>query len=120
MDAHEGWRVDKFYNTGEYIHIEIDKGVIMFMEGAIDEIMAKVSPKIYPKSIIMRSKAKPLLYVQVHNSLYVLMHIVLLLYRNLVNDIEAYGLHINPYNIYVSNKMINNKHMMVVWYIKNM
>ena len=38
-------------------------------------------------------------------------------YRNMVKDLEAYGFQINPCNPGVSKKMINDKHMMVVWHM---
>ena len=38
----------------------------------------------------------------------------LMFYRNLVKDLEAYGFQINPCNPCVSNKMINDKHNMLV------
>ena len=34
-----------------------------------------------------------------------------------MNDLEAYGFQINLYDQCVSNKIINNKHMTVVWHV---
>ena len=46
-----------------------------------------------------------------------LLHSALLLYRNLVKDLETYGFQINPYDQCVANKMINYKQMTVVLHI---
>ena len=47
MDAHEGRDVATFDIPGEYVNTETDEDVIMFMEGALYDIMMKVAPKIY-------------------------------------------------------------------------
>ena len=82
--------------------------------------MVKVAPKIYRKCVIMRSKGKLLLYTQIQKVMHGLHCNTLLLYRNLEKDIEAYGSHINPYDPCVANKMINGKHMTVVWHVDDL
>ena len=76
----------------------------MFLEGALSDTMVKASPKIYQKYFIMNSKGKPLLYVQIQKAFHGLLCSALLLYRNLVNDVDAYGFQINPYEPCVANK----------------
>ena len=80
----------------------------------------KVEPKIYQKFGIMSSKGKPLLYVQIQQVLYVLLCSASLLYRKLVKYIESYGFHINPYDLCVSNKMINDKQMREVCHVADL
>ena len=82
--------------------------------------MVKVAPKIYRNYVIMRSKGKPLLYVQMQKSLYGLLCSALLFYRNLVKDLESYGLQIKPYDLCMVNKTINDKHMTVVWHVDDL
>ena len=81
----------------------------MLLEGSLDDIMVKFSPKIYPKCVTMIIKGKPLLYAQIQMALYGVLHSVPLLYINLVKELEAYGFQINPYNPCVANKAINKK-----------
>ena len=69
----------KFYIPGAYIHIEIEKDVIMLPEVALDEIMMKVTPNIYQKYSIISIKGKPLLYFKIKKALYGLRYSVLLL-----------------------------------------
>ena len=99
---------------GLYLHTETDEEVIMFLEGSLDELMLKVSPKIYGKCVIIISKGKPLLYVQIQKSVYGLLLIALLFCRELVKYLNTYVFQINPYNPCVENKMINENHIMVV------
>ena len=91
---------------GEYLHTETYQDVIMLIEGALAYTMVKVAPKIYRKYVIVSIKGKPLLYVQMQEALYVLLRSALLLYSKLLKGIESYGFQINPYEPFVSNKMI--------------
>ena len=68
----------------------------------------------------MSSKGEPLLCVQIQKVLYGLLCSTLLFYRNLVKDIDTYGLHIKPYDPSVANKMINNKQMIVIWNVDDL
>ena len=70
-----------FYIPRFYLHTETDEEVIMFLVEALDELMLKVSPNIYRKYVIMSSKGKPLLYVQIHEAVYGLLWSALLLCR---------------------------------------
>ena len=79
VDAHECQNMAKFDIPGAYIHIEIEKDVIMLLEVALDEIMMKVTPNIYQKYSIISIKGKPLLYFQIKKALYGLLYSVLLL-----------------------------------------
>ena len=80
----------------------------------------KLAPKIYRKYVIMISKEKPLLYVQIQKALYGLLQSVIMFYRKLVKDLEAYGLQIRPYGPCMVNRMINNKQMILVWNVENL
>ena len=70
VEAHEGQDVATFDTTGEYLHTETYEDVIMSLQWALDELMAKVAPKIYQKYVITSSKGKLLLYVQIKKALY--------------------------------------------------
>ena len=96
------------------------KDVIMLLEGALAEIMVKLSLKIYSKYLTMISKGKSLLYVQIQKSIYGLLQSSLLLYRKLVKYLGAYELHINPYDPLLANNVNNKKQMAVVWHIDNL
>ena len=68
----------------------------MFLEGGLEDLMVKVSHKIYQNYVIMISKGeKPLLYVQIQKSFYGVLRSTLMLYRKLVKDLEAHGFQIN-------------------------
>ena len=89
----------------------------MYMEVELANIMMKVTPKIYRMYVIFSIKWEPILYVQIKKSLYGPIRSAKLFYRELVNYIESYGLHINPYDPCLAKKMMNYKQMMVLWHV---
>ena len=89
VDAHEGQDVATFDIPGAYLHIETDKDVIIFLEGALSEIMGKVALKIYRKYIIMIIRGQQLLYVKIQKAFHGLLRSALLFYRKLAKDLEA-------------------------------
>ena len=65
----------------------------------------------------MRSKGKPILHARIKKALYGLPNRALLFYRELVEDHEAYGFRINPHDLCVTSKTINDKNMTVAWHV---
>ena len=78
----------------------------MLLEVELSDLMVDIVPKIYQNYVIMRSKGKPLLYVKTKKMLYGLLRSALLLYRNLVKDLELYGFQIIPYDSCMAKNMI--------------
>ena len=105
---------------GENIHTEVDEGVIMLLEGKLSNIEVKVAPNIYPKYVIMSSKEKPTIYVQMQKALYGLIYSALLFYSNLVKDLKAYGFWVNLYDPCVEKRLIKNKKMAVICHMENL
>ena len=106
LEAHEVQDMATLDIPRAYIHTEMDEDVIIFLEGALYEIMVKVVPKIYRKCVIMSRKGKPLLYVKMKKALYGLLRSALLFHRKLVNDLEACGFHINLNDPCMAHNMI--------------
>ena len=79
--------------------------------------MATVDPKLYRKYIVHDAKGHPELYIKVQKAIYGLLRSALLFYLKLVNDLESYGFHLNPYDPCVANMDINGKQMTVVWHV---
>ena len=92
----------------------------MFMEKSLDEITMKLALKIYQKYVIISSKEKLLLYVQILKTLYGLLRSLILFHRNLVKVLEACRFQINPYYPLVENNMVNDKHMTLVCQVENL
>ena len=57
----------------------------------------------------MDKKGTPILYVRSKKALYGLLRSSLLFYRKLCREHEAYGFKINPYDPYMSNRMVTTE-----------
>ena len=101
-----------FEIPGVYLHTETDKDVIIYLEGALADIMMKVSPKIYQKYVIMSIKGKLLLCIQIKKSSHGLIRSEKLFHRKLLNYIESHGFQINSYDPCVANNMLNK---IILW-----
>ena len=47
LDKHKDWELATFDISGAYLHAETDADIIMFLEGALGEIIVKVAPNIF-------------------------------------------------------------------------
>ena len=74
-----------------YLHAETDKDIIMVLEGPLEEIMVNVDPSLYNKYVTTKPKGKPMIYVNMHKAFYLMLHSALLLYKNLLKNLEYYG-----------------------------
>ena len=77
------------YIPGAYLNIKIDKGVIMFPEVSLAEIMVKKTPNKYCKNVIMSSKWKSLPCVQIQKALYGLLQSELFLNGKQLKELKA-------------------------------
>jgi len=57
------------------------------------------------------------LYLEILKALYGMMVSSLLFYWKLRKDLEQLGFKVNPYDICVANKMINEKQITVLWHV---
>ena len=96
-----------------------DEKVIMKMRKQLVDLMCKVAPGVYTKYVTIENGVK-VLYVRLLNALYGTLKAALLFYQKLVKDLEAEGFELNPYDLCVANKMINNKQMTLTWHVDDM
>ena len=60
-----------------------------------------------------------MLYLQLLKALYECVQSALLWYNLFTNILQEAGFVLNPYNAYVTNKTINKKQCMIVWYVND-
>ena len=82
-------------------------------------MMVAADPALYPPFMSYET-GKAVLYIRLQKKLYGCLKIVLLFYEKLVGDLEAYGFRINPYNPFVSNKMLGGRHLTVCWHMDDL
>ena len=81
---------------GEYLSVDMDDEVHVVFRGTLAEMMVTADPALY-RIFVSYETVKAVLYVRLQKALYGCLKIVLLFYKKLVGDLEAYGFRINPY-----------------------
>ena len=71
--------------------------------------MVHIVLQIYRPYVKMDKKVTPILYVMLKKALYGPLRSILLFYRKLRGELEAYGFKINPYDLCVGNKMVTTE-----------
>ena len=61
-----------------------------------------------------------MLYVCLSKARYGMLRTALLFYKRLRSNPEDMGFDVNPYDLYVANKMVNGKQMTVCWYVDDL
>jgi hypothetical protein len=117
IDVFEGHDVAIVDVPGAFLSADMDKEVIMTIHGRLTELMVKAAPNIYKKYINIDANNQPILYVKLQKALYGCLRITLLFYQKLVGDLKSRGFELNPYDSYVSNKMINGKQFTLTWHV---
>lgn len=80
-----------------------------------------IKPKLYRKYVCKDRRGKPVLYVELYKSLYGLMWSMLLICKNLIKELEGYGMVMNPYDMCVANKDTKNGHQLtMLWHVDNL
>jgi hypothetical protein len=93
---------------------------IMYLRGKLAELMVKVTPEIYSKCVIDKSKGQTVLYVRLLNAFYSIMKAALLYYQRFVHDLISINFIINPYDPCVTNKFVKHNQLTVVWHVDDL
>ena len=101
---------------GAYMSADADNKVHIVLRGTLAEMMVAADPEIY-RPFVSYETGKPVRYVRIQKALYGCLKSALLFYENLVEDLEAYGFRVNPYNPCVANNMIGGKQLTVCWHV---
>ena len=64
-------------------------------------------------------KVKKFIYLILWNKIYRCIHIAILFYHLLIDHLEGLGYEINPYGPCVVNKILNVKHLTILWHADN-
>ena len=91
---------------GTFLQADIDKDVWMALYGGtLEELMGKVSPKLYSKYVTTGNQRKKVLYIKlVDKAIYGLLKSALKFYKKLSKDLTKMGFKIKYYDQCVANK----------------
>jgi hypothetical protein len=83
--------------------------------------MVQIAPQVYRKYMTVDRKGTKILYMKLQKALYGLIQASLLFYRKLRNELEAYGLVVNPYDPCVANTTTEgDKKLTVIWHVDDL
>ena len=97
---------------GSYLSADREDKVRIVFRGTLSELMVAANPALY-RPFMSYDTGQAVLYIQLQKSLYGCLKSALLFYEKLVEDMEAYGFRINPYDPCVANKMLGGKQITV-------
>ena len=95
---------------------ELDK-CIMVLQGCLAVLMLEVALDVYGPHACCNKKGELVIYVQLLNDLYGIMHIALLYYQHFCKDICSIDFKINPYDPCIANKIVKGKQLTLVWHV---
>jgi len=89
-----------------FLHVEMEQGVHMLLEGTIAKLIIKLDPKLYRKYIWKNKHDKPMLYVKLKKAPYGTLQEAQLFLRLLSSTLKEWGFKLNEYNECVANKQL--------------
>ena len=119
IDAYEYCNVVVVDITGAFLATDMDKIVHMVLRGRIAELVAQVNPSIYWKYFRVENLHK-VLYLQLKKYLYGTLLADLIFHKKAQKYMESQGFELNLYDPCAVESMVNNKQMMIVWYIDDL
>ena len=116
IDAEEDRDVAVIDIPNAFIQIQVeDEKYMAFINirGVLVDILVEISPGVYKLHVTTDKNGVKQLLVQCHNALYGTMVASLLYYRMFTNNLTDIGFKIIPYNLCISNKMIDGQQMTI-------
>ena len=77
-------------------------------------------PNIYWKYISFDKNGDKLLHIKIAKTIYCLLQSALLFYHKLWIDLHSKGFKINPYDLCVANKVVEQTQMTLIWHINDL
>ena len=119
VDEREGRATVILNVVKAFLHADSVKYILMLLCGKLAELMVKVDLSLYRKYTTTSKNGVPMMYTQLSKAFYGMLRAALLFYTKLRSDLENMGFEIFPYELYVTNKMVNGNQMTVCCHINN-
>jgi hypothetical protein len=98
---------------------DIDKVLLLHLEGPLAKLLTKVDPDLYTK-FLSKENGKDIMYVRLTKALYGMLQAALLFWKDLTGYLEGHGFVLNPYNNCVANKMIDGAQCTILWHVDDL
>ena len=93
-----------------------DKAIVR-IRGLVANMLVEISPEVYSQYIVKDKRGNSELLVICLNAIYGTMVAALLFYKKFTNNLKNKGFSMNPYNPCVWNKIVNGKHLRIVFHV---
>eukprot|EP00957_Ditylum_brightwellii_P171655 13068468-Ditylum_brightwellii.AAC.1 len=90
--------------------------VVTKIKGLLVDILIALCPVVYNNHVVSE-KGHKVLYVMMLKALYGMLVSSILFYEKFRKDIESIGFVMNPFDIYVANKIVDGKQQTITWHI---
>ena len=115
IDAHEGRDTMIFDVPGAYLQADMEKFILLRLEGNFVDIMCDVDPAL--RKHVIFENGKQALYLQLLKALYGCMESALLWYDLYHSVLLDFGFTVNKYDKCVANRMVNGQQQTICWYV---
>ena len=107
------------YIPGVFLTADMDKDLIMVLQGRLAELMLKTEKSIYQKCVTIEN-GWTILYLKLQKAPYRCLKIAQLFDEKIVADPNSRGFIINSYDLCVSNIMVNINQITITWNINDL
>ena len=115
VSAGEKRKIAMWDVEGAYLHAEQDNFVLVKFTGSSVDVLCQVDEEY--KSFVTIEKGKKVIYLQLLKALYGCLRSALLWYELYTSKIQGMGFELNPYDMCVANKVINEKQCTIGYYV---
>ena len=124
IDAKQGQDVMTANISKAFVQTEIETKVnsdqtIMKIQGQLVDMLVNIAPQEYQDFVRFEGTHK-IIYVEMIKALYGMLQSSLLYYKKFCKDLEEIGFEINPYDLCIANRVVNNKQHTITWHVDNL
>ena len=94
--------------------------IIMVLRGKLAILLIKTAPDVYKRFATKDRNGNTILYVRLMKALYGIMQASLLYYTKTIENLQAKGFKLNPYDQCVANKKIKGKQCTIIFHVDDM
>ena len=121
IDAMEGQEVATADIPGAFLQTDYDKKDIHIkLEGDMVTLLQEIDPEYYKDFIYTGKRVRKCMYAEAKKDIYGILEELLLFWEKLPKTLEEMGHQRNEYNLYVMNKIIENKQFTILWNVDDL
>ena len=105
--------------AGAFLKATMNDFVLVRLQGPAVDSLLRINHEKYVDFVIVE-KGKKVLYVQLLKAMYGTLTAPILWYQLFADTLTSRGFTINPYDLCVANKLVNDKQLTICWYVDDL